>query len=120
MHGRSVMVILRALGATLGQIRTLFLGESVLAGLFVSALGLLLGIGIARLMLGYIGALLGEVYGMAEKPKKISTNPRLMLLAIVLGFITSVVAALIPALSAARAAPLQPLQPTHTHQLLTT
>src|SRR5258708_35851534 len=107
MHGRSVMVILRALGATLGQIRTLFLGESALAGLLGSALGLLLGIGIARLMLGYIGALLGEVYGMAEKAKEISANPALMLFAIVLGVITSVVAAFIPARTAARVEAVQ-------------
>jgi len=35
--------ILRALGATRRQIRTLFLGESVVAGLFGSVLGLLVG-----------------------------------------------------------------------------
>ena len=107
---RSEIGILRALGATRGQIRTLFLGESALAGLVGSALGLLLGIGIARLMLGYIGALLGEVYGLAEKAKEISMNPVLMLFAIVLGVITSVVAALIPARSAAHVDPVQALQ----------
>jgi len=107
---RSEIGILRALGATRGQIRTLFLGESVLAGLVGSTLGLLLGIGIARLMLGYIGALLGEVFGIAEKAKEISTNPALMSFAVVLGVITSVVAAFIPARNAARVDPVQALQ----------
>jgi putative ABC transport system permease protein len=107
---RSEIGILRALGATRGQIRTLFLGESVLAGLLGSTLGVLLGIGLARLMLGYIGALLGEVFGIAEKAKEISTNPTLILFAIVLGVITSVVAAFIPARNAARVDPVQALQ----------
>ena len=40
---RSEIGILRALGATRRQIRTLFLGESVVAGLFGSVLGLLVG-----------------------------------------------------------------------------
>ncbi len=107
---RSEIGILRALGATRGQIRTLFLGESVLAGLLGSTLGVLLGIGLARLMLGYIGALLGEVFGIAEKAKEISANPTLILFAIVLGVITSVVAAFIPARNAARVDPVQALQ----------
>jgi putative ABC transport system permease protein len=107
---RSEIGILRALGATRGQIRTLFLGESVLAGLLGSTLGVALGIGLARLMLGYIGSLLGEVFGIAEKAKEISTNPTLILFAGVLGVITSVVAAFIPARNAARVDPVQALQ----------
>jgi putative ABC transport system permease protein len=102
--------ILRALGATRGQIRTLFLGESVVAGLFGSLLGLLAGIAIARGMTGYIGALLGEIYGIAQKADEISTNPALMIFAVLLGLITSVVAALIPARSAARVDPVKALQ----------
>jgi len=107
---RSEIGILRALGATRGQIRTLFMGESILAGLLGSMLGVLLGIGLARLMIGYIGALLGEVFGIAEKAKEISTNPALILFAIVLGLITSIVAAFIPARNAARVDPVQALQ----------
>ena len=64
---RAEIGILRALGATRRQIRTLFLGESVVAGLFGSILGLLVGIAIARGMTGYIGSLLGEIYGIAQK-----------------------------------------------------
>ena len=90
---RSEIGILRALGATRGQIRTMFLAESVIAGLFGSCLGLLLGIAIARAMTGYIGALLGEVYGIAQRAEEISTDPKLMLFAVVLGVITSVIAA---------------------------
>jgi putative ABC transport system permease protein len=72
---RAEIGILRALGATRRQIRTLFLGESVVAGLFGSLLGLLAGIAIARGMTGYIGSLLGEIYGIGQKAQEISTNP---------------------------------------------
>ncbi len=111
--------ILRALGATRRQIRTLFLGESVVAGLFGSILGLLVGIGIARGMTSYIGSLLGEIYGMSQKADEISTNPALMTFAVLLGVITSVVAAVIPARSAARVDPVQALQKGKYQQLST-
>ena len=114
---RSEIGILRALGATRSQIRTLFLGESVVAGLFGSVLGLLAGILIARGMTGYIGALLGEVYGIAEEAEEISTNPVLMTFAVALGIATSVVAAFIPARNAARVDPVQALQKGKYQQL---
>ena len=85
---RSEIGILRALGATRRQIRTFFLGESAVAGLLGSIAGLLMGILIARGMIGYIGALLGEVFGIAQKAEEVSTNPTLMTLAVVLGVIT--------------------------------
>ena len=107
---RAEIGILRALGATRSQIRTLFLGESAVAGLFGSIAGLLMGILIARGMTGYIGALLGELYGIAQKADQISTNPLLMTFAVVLGVITSVIAAFIPARNAARVDPVQALQ----------
>ncbi|HEX4595600.1 MAG TPA: FtsX-like permease family protein [Bryobacteraceae bacterium] len=114
---RSEIGILRALGATRGQIRTLFLGESAVAGLFGSIAGLLMGILIARAMTGYIGALLGELYGIAQKADEISTDPKLMTFAVVLGVITSVIAAFIPARNAARIDPVQALQKGKYQQL---
>lgn len=114
---RSEIGILRALGATRRQVRTLFLVESVVAGLFGSILGLLAGIVIGRGMMGYIGSLLGEIYGLAEKADEISTNPLLMTLAIVLGVVASVVAAFLPARSAARVDPVQALQKGKYQQL---
>jgi putative ABC transport system permease protein len=114
---RAEIGILRALGATRRQIRTLFLGESVVAGLFGSILGLLAGIAIARAMTGYIGSLLGEIYGIAQKAGEISANPWLMAFAVVLGVITSVIAAIIPARSAARVDPVQALQKGKYQQL---
>lgn len=114
---RSEIGILRALGATRGQIRTLFLSESLVAGLFGSTLGLLLGIVIARAMTGYIGSLLGEIYGIAQKADEISTNPMLMGFAILLGVVTSAVAAFLPARNAAQVDPVRALQKGKYQQL---
>ncbi len=89
----------------------------MVAGLLGSGLGLLFGILIARGMTSYIGALLGEVFGIAQKAEEITTNPVLMTLAVVLGVITSVVAAVIPARNAARVDPVQALQKGRYQQL---
>ncbi len=68
-------------------------------------------------MTGYIGSLLGQIYGIAQKADEISANPMLLTFAVVLGVITSVVAALIPARSAARVDPVQALQKGKYQQL---
>lgn len=107
---RSEIGILRALGATRGQIRTLFLAESAVAGLFGSAAGVALGMLMARAMAGYIGGLLGEVYGIAQRAEQISADPALIVFALVMGILTSIVAAIIPARNAASVDPVKALQ----------
>lgn len=114
---RSEIGILRALGATRRQIRTIFLAESAVAGLFGSAFGLLLGIAIARVMTSYIGSLLGEVYGIAQRADEISSDPKLLIFAVILGVITSVIAGFLPARGAARVDPVQALQKGKFQQL---
>ena len=47
-----------ALGATRGQIRTLFLMESALTGLVGTIVGVFVGLVLARAMAGYIGGFL--------------------------------------------------------------
>ena len=83
---RSEIGILRALGATRRQIQVLFLAESALGGL------------------------VGEVYGVAQKAEEVSSDPRLLVGAMVLGVVTSLIAAWIPARNAARVDPVQALQ----------
>jgi putative ABC transport system permease protein len=107
---RSEIGILRALGATRRQVQILFLAESAVAGLVGAGLGVLLGIAIARGIAGSLGQFLGEVYGVAQKAEEVSSDPRLLLGAIVLGVLTSLVAAWIPARNASRVDPVQALQ----------
>jgi putative ABC transport system permease protein len=107
---RSEIGILRALGATRGQIRWLFLGESAVTGVVGSLGGLGFGVLIARGIAASIGTLISDVYGVAQHADELSTNPRLLALALAIGVATSIVAAAIPARNAARVDPVQALQ----------
>lgn len=107
---RSEIGILRALGATRSQIRTLFLVESMIAGTFGSALGVLFGIGMARAIAGYIGGILTDVYGVAQRADGLDLDPLLLGGALVLGIVTSLFAAVIPARAAASVDPVKALQ----------
>jgi putative ABC transport system permease protein len=107
---RSEIGILRALGATRGQIRGLFLGESALMGLVGSIGGVLFGVLIARGIAASIGTLISDVYGVAQRADEIATSPWLLAGAVAIGVATSLVAAVIPARNAARVDPVQALQ----------
>ena len=107
---RAEIGILRALGAMRGQIRTLFLVESALAGLAGTFVGVLFGIVMARAMSGYIGGMLTEIYGVAQSPGDLTLDPWLIGTAVAMGLVTSLVAAVIPARSAARVDPVKALQ----------
>jgi putative ABC transport system permease protein len=107
---RSEIGILRALGATRGQIRGLFLIESGIAGLAGSIAGLGLGVLIARGLAGYLSSFLGEVYGVAQRAEEISADPRLLAASLVTGVLTSLIAGWIPARAAAGIDPVKALQ----------
>ena len=107
---RAEIGILRALGATRRQIRRLFLAESAVTGLAGSLGGVLFGLLIARGIAAWIGTLLSDVYGVAQRADEIATSPALLLLALAVGVATSIIAALIPAQQAARVDPVLALQ----------
>ncbi|MEO7145349.1 MAG: FtsX-like permease family protein [Bryobacteraceae bacterium] len=107
---RNEIGVLRALGATRGQIRALFLGESFVIGLAGSILGVGFGLLIARGLAGYIAGLLGEVYGVAHGSTEISTDPKLILFALAIGVAASLVAGILPARNAARIDPVRALR----------
>jgi putative ABC transport system permease protein len=107
---RSEIGILRALGAPRHQIRNLFLIESAVSGLLGSIAGILLGIFMARGMVGSISNMLEGIYGVAERAEDVSADPRLLGAAVAIGIATSMIAAWLPARSAARVDPVQALQ----------
>jgi putative ABC transport system permease protein len=107
---RSEIGILRALGATQSQVRRLFLFESVIAGLIGSVLGILAGIGLAVVVSSYMGDLTQQVAGVSQRVEEIAIDPWLIAFALTIGLVTSVVAAWIPARSAARVDPIHALQ----------
>jgi putative ABC transport system permease protein len=107
---RSEIGILRALGATRGQIRALFLGESALAGLAGSAVGIGLGLLIAQGLAANAVTSLEPVVGVALAAGRVVVQPWLLLTALAVGIATSMIAALIPARNAARVDPVKALQ----------
>lgn len=107
---RSEIGILRALGASRGQIRNLFLIESAASGLLGSIAGIAVGIFMARSMVGSISNMLEGIYGVAERAEEVSADPRLLGGAMAIGIATSMIAAWLPARSASRVDPVQALQ----------
>jgi putative ABC transport system permease protein len=107
---RAEIGMLRALGATRGQIRALFLGESAVIGLLGSIAGALLGMGIARAIVSLIGDLISVVYSVAQRPDDLAVDPSILVMALAIGVATSLVAAALPARNAARVDPVQALQ----------
>jgi putative ABC transport system permease protein len=107
---RSEIGILRALGATRSQIRTLFLVESMIAGVFGSAMGVLFGLILARAMAGYVGGILTNVYGVAQRVNGLNIDLVLVAGAMSMGIVTSLIAAVIPARAAASVDPVKALQ----------
>jgi putative ABC transport system permease protein len=107
---RAEIGILRALGATRRQIRALFLAESAVAGVVGSVVGLGFGYVLASGTAGYLGQMLEGISGIAQRVQDVATAPWLMALALGMGVATSMVAALIPARSAAQVDPVQALQ----------
>ena len=58
--------ILRALGATRGQIMGLFLAETAALALLASFLGVWLGIGFAKLSIGAVAQTVSSLYGRSQ------------------------------------------------------
>jgi len=107
---RTEIGILRALGASRSQIWRLFLAESFVLGLVGSGLGLAVGVLLAHGVASAIGGLAGDLYGVAQQATQVATNPAVLVVAALLGVLTSLVAAVIPARSAARLDPVQTLK----------
>ncbi|NBE92481.1 FtsX-like permease family protein [Nonomuraea sp. KC401] len=105
------MALLRCIGATRGQVFGSILLESAVVGVLASALGLLLGYGLATLTLTVLGAVdapLPTDAGAALSPVTIATG-------MAVGLVVTVCAALLPARSATRVLPVAALR-THAEE----
>lgn len=98
--------LLRAVGASGGQVRGRFLAEALILGVVGAALGLGAGVGIAAIAATWSGSVFwGLVLPAAQ-----------LLIAFGLGVLTTVVAAWVPIVRGTRVAPLEALQPVLTSE----
>ena len=102
--------VLRSLGATRGQVVRLFLGESLVLGLIGSGIGLAVGLFLAGAIASAISSLIGELYGVAKLAGDVATDRFVLATAMAVGTVTSLLAALIPALGAAHVDPVHALK----------
>ncbi|HEY5889836.1 MAG TPA: FtsX-like permease family protein [Acidimicrobiia bacterium] len=95
------LALLRAIGATGRQVTLSVLFEALVIGVFASALGVLAGVGVA----GLIKAGMNSVgFGLPEGP--LTLEPRTIIVSMLVGVVVTSVAAVLPALKAARIPPV--------------
>lgn len=111
VHRRREIGVLRALGATRGQITRLFLGETFVLAVVGSALGAAFGVILAKLLVGVFGRIVSELF-MRTSVSDISINWGSLSIGFLSGIITSLVAAIFPALSSARITPISAIRST--------
>jgi putative ABC transport system permease protein len=99
------LALFRALGASGRQVMTSVMVEALVIGLVSSALGVLLGIGIAILLKGALNAVGFEIPASGTV-----ILARTFIVSIGVGTIVTVIAALVPARRAARVAPIEALR----------
>jgi putative ABC transport system permease protein len=101
--------MLRAVGATRGTVVGMFLVEAVFQGILGTALGIVLGYGLARLTIDSLGSVVSRYMHFALGPPEFTATT--WVAAVSLGMIVTLVSALIPAVSAGRITPLEALRP---------
>jgi putative ABC transport system permease protein len=99
------LALLRAIGATRRQVMGTILTEAVILGLAASAIGIALGVGMARLLTALMG---GLGFSLPAAPLEIRMSTVLIGLAV--GTVITVVAAVAPARRATRVLPVEALR----------
>ncbi len=98
--------LLRAVGASTRQVTRSVMLEALLVGVVASALGLLVGIGLAGGLRGLLDAF---GFGFPEGENVLA--PRTVVVSLVLGTVLTLVSAALPALRAARVPPVEAMRP---------
>jgi putative ABC transport system permease protein len=104
LQRRSTLAVLRALGATRGEVLRLVLAEALLLGIAGAACGLLLGALLGRALVGLVSQTINDLYFVVAV-RTVSVPPLALLAAAAAGVATALLAALIPALEVSGSAP---------------
>ncbi|MEX2421631.1 MAG: FtsX-like permease family protein [Actinomycetota bacterium] len=103
------LALLRALGGSRRQVLTSVILEAIVVGVVASAIGVLAGIGIAVGLQGLLSA-----FGIDLPSTGIQLKARTIVVAMLVGVVVTVVAAIVPARHAASVAPIQALREPET------
>ena len=106
---RPLFAVLRMLGATGGQLFALILGEAALLALLGSLLGLGLGVLLGRGVVGLITQTINDFW-FAVNVQGVSVPPASLARGLAVGVGAALLAALVPAIEAARTAPQSTLR----------
>jgi putative ABC transport system permease protein len=104
LQRRPILAVLRALGATRGQVLGLVLGEAALLGLVGAVFGVLLGLALGRSLVGLVSQTINDLYFVVAV-REVTVPGRSLLTAAGGGVLTALAAALLPALEVAASAP---------------
>ncbi len=114
---RTEIGILRALGASRGKVLAMFIGESALAGVVASAIGIWAGLLLARGVSPFLSYLVREVYGNAQVVEEIAWDWTLIAIAMAIGIGVSIAGGWLPARAAASVDPVKALRKGETQVL---
>ena len=95
------LALLRAIGASRGQVRRSMLLEALVIGLLGSAIGIAVGVGLAKLLQTLFAAA-----GLELSTTALVLAPRTVVISLVVGVVVTVLAAYLPARRAAKVAPI--------------
>ncbi|HXU46331.1 MAG TPA: FtsX-like permease family protein [Thermoanaerobaculia bacterium] len=101
---RRLIGLLRALGATRGEIFRLVLGEAAAVGAVGTILGLAAGVGLGRGLVGLVAGTINDLY-FALSVRRLDLSPRIFAAGAAVGLGATLFAALAPALEATRTPP---------------
>jgi len=99
------LALLRAVGASRGQVLAMVLGESVVIGLIASGAGVIAGIGLAMVLKAGMAAL-----GISLPGSGLVVSPRTVLFGLLAGTLVTAASAIVPARRAATIPPVAALQ----------
>ena len=99
------LALLRAIGATRRQVMRTILAEAVLLGLVASAIGIILGVGMARGLTGLM-----DGFGFSLPTAGLQVQASTVAIGLVVGTVMTVVAAVAPARRATKVLPVEALR----------
>lgn len=100
------LALLRAVGASTRQIRSMIIGEALVVGVLATALGLVAGLGVASAITAVFNA-----SGAAFPSANLAITPRTFLVSVVIGLFVTLSAAAVPAVRAGRIPPVAAMRP---------